>query len=115
MAGRILRSLEQGREELLMSRRAWAVGGLVAVAALTAALVAGLAASSHSQAKGVNFVAAKAESESSADKAGIANEGPGSTWEAQQEAERAYPAASVPFEATQNSLATFNALTKKGK
>jgi hypothetical protein len=98
-----------------MTRRIWVVGGLVAVAAVVAALAAGLAASSHPEASGFGLLAAKAEPEALADKAGIANEGPGATWEAQQEAERAYPAASVPAVATANSIATFNALTKKGK
>src|SRR5580765_2768425 len=43
-------------------------------------------------------------------KAGIANEGPGSTLEAQQEAQRAYPADSIPDGVTQNSVSTFNSL-----
>jgi hypothetical protein len=97
-----------------MSRRFWAVGGIVAVVAVGAALVAGMAASSHSHASGVNLVAAKA-GESILDKAGISNEGPGTTWAAQQEAQRAYPAAFVPAEATLNSIAAFNSLEKKGK
>jgi len=94
----------------------WVVGGLVAVATLIAALVAGMAASSHSEAKKAGFlVAAKADSDSLADKAGIANEGPAGTYEAQQEAQRAYPAEAVPFEATLNSISAFNTLKKKGK
>ena len=98
-----------------MSRRFWIVGGLVAVAALAAALVAGMAASSHSTAKNAGFLAAKAGSESKFDKAGIANEGPDSTYEAQQAAQRAYPAESIPVEATANAQATYNSFKKRGK
>ena len=39
--------------------------------------------------------------------AGIANEGPSATYEAQQEAERAYPADSLPLSATLDSQQTF--------
>ncbi len=61
------------------------------------------------------LLAVKGDPDSGADQAGVPNEGPAGTYEAQQEALRAYPADSVPVEATQNSIATFNALTKKGK
>ncbi len=99
-----------------MTRRMWVVCGLAAAAAiLAAALVAGMATSSNSTAKGGSFVALKAGGESVADKAGIANEGPETTYEAEQAAQRAYPAESVPFSATLNSVATFNAFSKKGK
>jgi hypothetical protein len=43
-------------------------------------------------------------------KAGIPNEGPDATLAAQQEAERAYPASSVPFVATLNSQSTARSL-----
>ena len=98
-----------------MSRRFWIVGGLVAVAALAAALVAGMAASSHSQARQAGFVKAMADPDTQADKAGISNEGPEATWEAQQEALRAYPAESIPLAATLNAQATFNSFKKHGK
>ena len=98
-----------------MRRRTWVVVGVVATAAFALALAAALAATSHTEAKGTGLIAAKADPDSSADKAGIANEGPNGTWEAQQEAERAYPASSIPAEATLNSIATFNSLEKKGK
>jgi hypothetical protein len=52
---------------------------------------------------------------SAQDKAGIANEGPNSTYEAQQEAQRAYPAESVPTAATANSISTFSSLKTHGK
>ena len=93
----------------------WVVCGLVAATALAAALVAGMAASSHPTAKGGSFTALKAGGESIGDKAGIANEGPNGTPEAEQAAQRAYPAESVPFSATLNSVATFNAFKKHGK
>ena len=50
-------------------------------------------------------------------KAGIANEGPGSTLEAQQEAQRAYPADSIPDGvAASSALLTYNGLkSKSGK
>ena len=49
-------------------------------------------------------------------KAGIANEGPGSTLEAQQEAQRAYPADSIPDGVAASSLSTYNGLkSKSGK
>jgi len=98
-----------------MSRRFWIVGGLVAVTALAAALVVGMAASSHSSAKNAGFIVAKSGSESKFDKAGIANEGPDSTYEAQQAAQRAYPAESIPVEATANAQATYNSFKKHGK
>jgi hypothetical protein len=44
-----------------MTRPIWAVGGLVAAVAFPAALVAGLAASSHSTAKGAGYLAAKGD------------------------------------------------------
>src|SRR4051812_10158986 len=53
--------------------------------------------------------------DSAANKAGISNEGPKGTLEAQEEALRAYPADTVPTAAVQNAIATFKALSKKGK
>src|ERR1041385_5255500 len=94
-----------------MTRRMWAVCGVIAVAALAAALVAGMAASSHPTAKGMNFAAAKGDSNSWADKAGV-GEGPASTYEAEQAALRAYPGNQIPLSALQNSLDTFNQLKK---
>lgn len=48
-------------------------------------------------------------------KAGIANEGPNGTYEAEQAELRAYPADEVPAEVTLNSINTFQSLKKKGK
>src|SRR3954454_24482725 len=82
-----------------MTRRMWVVVGLVATTAFAAALIAGLAASSHSSA--VAPVHAKADSDSLKDTPGSA-EGPGSA-EEQDAAERAYPAEAVPFALTANA------------
>lgn len=49
------------------------------------------------------------------DLAGIANEGPDGTYEAEQAGIRAYPADAVPFSATLNSIATAKKLGKKAK
>src|SRR5215470_15525367 len=89
-----------------MTRRIWVVGGLVAAAALAAALVAGLTASSQPAAKTARFLPSKADSNSWADKAGV-GEGPASTWEAEQTALRAFPGDSIPLSALQTSLNTF--------
>jgi len=48
------------------------------------------------------------------DQAGIANEGADASVAAEQEAQRAYPADSVPDIATSNSQATFASLSKHG-
>jgi hypothetical protein len=92
-----------------MARRMWVVGGLVAAAALVAALVAGLAASSHSTAKSA-FVVKEADA-AWAEKAGV-QEGPMATYEAEQAALRSYPADSIPLNALQNSLNTAAKLQK---
>ena len=89
-----------------MTRRIWVVGGVVAVAALLAGLVAGMATSTRSTAGGTAFLAAKADSNSWADKAGV-GEGPMGTWEAEQTALRAFPGDSIPTSALQRSLDTF--------
>jgi hypothetical protein len=88
-------------------------GIAVALVALAAAMV-GMFASS-----GGPRSAAPAFKKGDPDKsvkalAGIANEGPDATLAAEQEAQRAYPADSVPFEATANSQAAFAALSAKG-
>jgi hypothetical protein len=49
------------------------------------------------------------------DQAGIANEGPDGTYEAEQAANRAYPADTVPLTATTNAIATFKSFQKKAK
>ena len=97
-----------------MSRRAWVVVGVVAAAALVAALVAGMAASSHRDAHTNIVLAKKAGGEAVKDLAGVANEGPESTWEAEQAAARAYPADAIPSAAQSNSASTFKALNNKG-
>ena len=92
--------------------------GRIAVAGVLVAIVAALlgvfaTSSTHS---GAHAIFKKGDPDSvRKDQAGIANEGPGATYAAQQEAERAYPADSVPFVATQNSQATFASLKKLGK
>ena len=91
--------------------------GRIAVAGVLVAIVAALlgvfaTSSTHS---GAHAIFKKGDPDSvRKDQAGIANEGPGATYAAQQEAERAYPANSVPFAATQNSQATFASLKKLG-
>ena len=97
-----------------MSRRTWVVVGFVAAAALVAALVAGMAASSHREAGTSIMLAKKAGGEAVKDRAGISNEGPESTYEAEQAATRAYPGDTIPASAQSNSASTFNALNKKG-
>src|SRR3954447_170095 len=79
-----------------MTRRMWVVVGLVATTAFAAALIAGLAASSHSSAAGAVY--AKADSDSLKDSPG-GDEGAA----AQEAAARAYPAAAVPFQLTANA------------
>jgi hypothetical protein len=95
-------------------KRLWWAAVLTAAAGVIV-LAAGLMTSSSSNATGKASKFAKGESESRKALAGIANEGPASTYEAEQEAQRAYPADSVPFTATQNSIATFSSLKKNGK
>ena len=95
-----------------MSKRTWVVGGLVVALALAGVVVAGMAASSHSAAKAGSI---QAKGESAWYKAGVSNEGPSSTYEAQQAALRAYPAESIPGVATANAQATFAAAFKHGK
>jgi hypothetical protein len=95
-------------------RRLWWVAVLTAAAGVLV-LAAGLMTSSSSNATGKATKFAKGESESRKALAGIANEGPGASYEAAQEALRAYPADSVPLSATQNSIATFNSLKANGQ
>jgi hypothetical protein len=92
-----------------MTRRIGVVVGSVAVATLAAALVAGMAASSHSTA-GSAFVFKEPDG-TWAEKANVV-EGPTATYEAEQAALRAYPADSIPLSALQNSLNTFTKLKK---
>ena len=90
---------------------------LAAVAAfvVVAAVVAGLVTSSggRNSSKPV-FKKGDPDAASLKALAGIANEGPDATYEAQQEALRAYPASSMPLSATLDSQATFAAVEKKG-
>ena len=92
-----------------MTRRMWVVGGLVVAAVLAAALGARMAASSHSTARSA-FVVKEADA-AWAEKAGV-QEGPAATYEAQEAALRAFPGASIPVNALQNSLDTFAKLKK---
>jgi hypothetical protein len=86
---------------------------LVAAAGLVAAAVS---SSGSSSVKGDAGWAAKSHDPDAnrKDMAGIANEGPDATYAAQQEAERAYPADSVPVIATENSISTFSSLKGHG-
>ena len=68
-----------------------------------------------SEAKKAGFITAKAASDTYADKAGIANEGPDSSLGAEQEAQRAYPADSVPTDAVTQAQATYTFFKKHGK
>jgi hypothetical protein len=90
---------------------------LAAVAAfvVVAAVVAGLVTSSGGRTSS-KPVFKKGDPDAASIKAlaGVANEGPDATYEAQQEALRAYPASSVPLSATLDSQATFAAVQKKG-
>ena len=97
-----------------MTRRMWVVGGLIAATVLAAALIVGMAASSHSEAKKTGFLMAKSENDSWADKAGV-GEGPAATYEAEQAALRAFPGASIPLSALSNSMATYTKLKSHGK
>jgi len=74
-----------------------------------------MAASGHSEAKKAGFITAKGASDTYADKAGIANEGPDSSLGAEQEAQRAYPADSVPTDAVTQAQATYTFFKKHGK
>jgi hypothetical protein len=88
----------------------WVVCGLVAATALAAALIAGMAASSHSVA--AKAVHAKADADSAKETPG---EGlsPDETAAAEEAAARAYPASAVPFELTTNAQTAWGQL--KGK
>src|SRR5580765_7715590 len=92
-----------------MTRRIWVGIGLVPAATLAAALVAGLAAPSHSTAR--NAFVIKEPDAAWAEKAGV-QEGPPATFEAEQAALRAYPGNEIPLSALQSSLSTFHRLEK---
>src|SRR5690349_9312028 len=92
-----------------MTRRIWVGVGLVPAATLAAALVTGLAASSHSTAR--NAFVVKEPDAAWAEKAGVP-EGPAATYEAQQAALRAYPGNEIPLSALQSSLSTAARLEK---
>jgi hypothetical protein len=99
----------------MSSRRFWVWATAIAVLAGALALGAGLAASSSRDAKRQGTPFAKGDPEESlSDKAGVPNEGPDGAYAAQEEANRAYPADSVPAEATLNSISTFTSLKKHG-
>jgi hypothetical protein len=86
----------------------------VALVALAAAMVGMLASSGGRHSVAPSFK--KGDPDSSAKAlAGIPNEGPDATAAAQQEAQRAYPADSVPEVAAANSQAAYAALVGKGK
>jgi len=91
-----------------------ALAFVLLIGAAAAVIAARLTASSTGAHGARPGFAVKGDPDSAADKAGIANEGPGGTYEAQQEALRAYPADVVPDVATQNSIATFTSLKRHG-
>jgi hypothetical protein len=98
-------------------RRSFALAAtlLVAVGASIGAVRLAKSGSAHHAKVGGFTFALKGDPDSAAAKAGVANEGPAGSYAAQEEAQRAYPAESVPVEATENSIATFNALKANGK
>ncbi len=95
-------------------KRLLALAFVLLIGAAAAVIAARLTASSTGAHGARPGFAVKGDPDSAADKAGIANEGPGGTYEAQQEALRAYPADVVPDVATQNSIATFTSLKRHG-
>jgi hypothetical protein len=98
-----------------MSPRSHRIARVAAVLALVAltAILAGSLRSSGSQGTARHFTKGDPDSSLLA-KAGVPNEGPDASFAAQEEADRAYPADSVPFVATQNALATFASLSRHG-
>jgi hypothetical protein len=96
--------------------RAVPLGRIAAAAALVAlaALIVGTLATSSPRPL-TRHAFTKGDPESARAKAGIANEGPDASLAAEEEAQRAYPADSVPLEATFSSQATFAALDSHGK
>jgi hypothetical protein len=87
---------------------------LVAVAGLVAAGVSSSGASSNKA--GVGLVAKGGDPDANRKSlAGIPNEGPDASIAAQEEAQRAYPADSVPFSATLDAQSTFTSLKQRGE
>jgi hypothetical protein len=98
-----------------MSPRSRRIGRIVAAIALVALVAVAVGAVRSPSLKGQSRHLAKADPDRSfVSKAGIPNEGPGGTLEAQLEAQRAYPEASVPVVATENSRAAFSNLERHG-
>jgi hypothetical protein len=98
-----------------MSPRFRRVGRIGAVFALVAIVAIAASAVRSPSLKGQSRHIAKADPDRSfVTKAGIPNEGPNGTIEALAEAQRAYPADSVPVVATQNSQAAFGNLEQHG-
>ncbi len=100
-----------------MSRRVWLVAACVAAFAVAGALVAGMAASSQSQAK-AGFRTAAHQRDlvgNGGESLEAAEEGPAGAAEAAYAA-RAYPAAEIPFSATLNAQKSWAKLqSQKGK
>ena len=93
------------------------LGRIAVVVALVAlaAVIVGTLATSRTHSLSQHRLAKGEAGGSLTDKAGIANEGPDATLAAQEEADRAYPADSIPLDAASTSQATFAALNQKGK
>ncbi|MBA3843867.1 MAG: Arc family DNA-binding protein, partial [Actinobacteria bacterium] len=107
-------STSQGRSMRIGSMRPVRIA-IAAAFIVAAALLVGVFATSKTASHNTRVLAKKDPDSSLRAKAGISNEGPRGTLEAQQEAERAYPAAAVPAVATQNSQATYATLKTHGK
>jgi hypothetical protein len=105
------------RQGKSMRGRSVRLGRIALVAALVAlaAVIVGMFATSSSRSTAPHVFTKGDPDSSLRAKAGIPNEGPDATLAAQEEAQRAYPADSVPLEATFTSQATFAALNKHGK
>lgn len=85
-----------------------------AIALLTAPQDAGLTPSADPDAHQHGLGLAKHEGDSRKDMAGIENEDPSSTYEAEQAAIRAFPADTIPPEATINAQSTFQSFKEGG-
>ncbi len=103
----------QGRSMRGRSLRLVRITAVAALVALAAVLIGSFSTSKSASHARPAFTKGDPDS-SIKEKAGIANEGPDGSLAAQEEAQRAYPADSVPDVATANSQATFASLSKHG-
>ena len=99
-----------------MRGRSWRLGRIVvavAFVAVAAVLVGTFTATRSASARAVRLHQGRSRFRQGQGR--NSNEGPDGSYAAQVEAQRAYPADTVPFEATENSISTFNALKANGK